>query len=56
MGELNKYNIAPKYRSGLKAIQLVSIVQHTMIEKYGLDKIIEPFVSRVKELEKVSNW
>ena len=36
-----------------EAIQLVSIVQHTLIQKYGLDKILQPFVFRVKELEKV---
>ena len=47
-------NVDPKYRSSLKAIQLVTVVKHTLVKKYGLDKILEPFVSRVKELEQVT--
>ena len=46
-------NIHPKYRSTLAAIQLVTAVKHIHLNQYGIDKILEPFIEEIKELEKV---
>ena len=37
-------NIAPKYRSQLKLINLAIIASVPLIESYGLDKVLEPFI------------
>lgn len=47
-------NLPPSLRSCLHSIQLVAIVKTRFIEKYGVDKILEPFVHDLKELEKVN--
>ena len=47
-------NLPPMLRSSLKVIQLVSIVCHSTLMKYGVDKILEPFITAVKCFEKVS--
>ena len=36
-----------------EAPHLVSIAKSSIIQKYGPDKILEPFMADVKELEKV---
>jgi len=46
-------NLRPKYRSSLCSIHLVSIAKSSVIQKYGPDKILEPFISDIKKLEKV---
>ena len=46
-------NLSPKYRSSLSSIHLVSIAKSSIIQKYGPDKILEPFMADIKELEKV---
>lgn len=46
-------NLRPMYRSSLCSIHLVSIAKSSVIQKYGPDKILEPFIADVKELEKV---
>ena len=46
-------NIHPEHRSSLQNIQLITVVKQIHIKKYGLDSILEPFVVRIKELEKV---
>ena len=43
-------NIHPKYRSILHAIQLVLAVTCPVIEKYGLDIILKPFIDDLKVL------
>jgi hypothetical protein len=43
--------IKPGKRSTLKAIQLVAIAKTKIIERYGIDSILEPFMESVKELE-----
>lgn len=43
-------NIHPKYRSSLRAIQLVSLAPVPLIEKYGIDKILQPFVDDLNTL------
>lgn len=44
-------NIHPKYRLTLAAIQLLTAVKHIHLNQYGIDKILEPFIEEVKELE-----
>ena len=47
-------NLSPKYRSSFSSIHLVSIAKSCIIQKYGPDKILEPFMDDIKELEKVT--
>jgi hypothetical protein len=47
-------NISPRYRSSLKAIQLITVVKHSILKDYGIDKILEPFIEDIKALEMVS--
>ena len=37
-------NIHPKVRSLLKAINLVAVASSIVIDKYGMNKVLEPFV------------
>lgn len=45
-------NIRPRYRSQLKAIQLVAVVNASIVESSGIDAVLTPLVD-VKNLEKV---
>lgn len=47
-------NIDPKFRSTIHTIQLVAVVRTVLIEKYGIKKILQPFVDEIKLLESVS--
>ena len=47
-------NLEPRLRSPTNAIQLVSIVKTSYIDKYGIDMILEPFVQAITKLESVS--
>ena len=46
-------NIDPKYRSTMRCIQLLTIVKSTVLQKYGVDTILEPFMEDLKALEQV---
>ncbi len=48
-------NLKPEFRSSLKVIQLVTLVRHSFIKDYGIDKILEPFMDDIKLLESVSH-
>ena len=48
-------NIQPALRSSLKVIQLVTMVKQSLINYYGIDKILEPFMESIQQLESVSN-
>ena len=48
-------NIDPKFRSGLHNIQLLAVVRTALITKYGIAKILEPFIAALKSLESVSS-
>ena len=37
-------NIHPKLQSSLKAINLVTVASSTVIDKYGINKVLQPFV------------
>ena len=43
-------NIHPKYRSTLRVIHLVLAVTTPIIEKYGMDLILHPFIRDLKLL------
>ena len=43
-------NIRPLYRSSLKAHYLISVAKHGDIVKYGIDKVLQPFVEELKVL------
>ena len=47
-------NLSPKFRSSLSSIHLVSIAKSSVIQKYGPDKILEPFMDDITKLEKVN--
>ena len=46
-------NLSPKFRSSLNSIHLISIAKSSVIQKYGPDKILQPFMADIMELEKV---
>ena len=46
-------NISPQHRSSLDMIQLVTLVKSTDVTAYGIDKILEPFMEAVANLERV---
>ena len=43
-------NLYPEYRSKLKSINLVAIVENQHLKKYGMDKILAPFIEDLKRL------
>lgn len=47
-------NIDPKYRSNLHVIQLLCVVTTPLLKKYGINQILEPLMTDIKELESVS--
>lgn len=48
-------NIAPQYRSVMKAVQLVAILKHSVLKSYGIDKVLLPFMDDIRALEQVSD-
>ena len=46
-------NIDPSLRSRLQSIMLLAAVEISVMEKYGIDKVLEPFVEEMKQLESV---
>jgi len=46
-------NIHPQLRSTLRCIQLLSVVNVTLIDKYGMNEVLQPFVEELKDFEKV---
>ena len=47
-------NLDPKLRSTLKSIHLLGIAHHSVINRYGIEIILNPVVEAVKKLEKAS--
>lgn len=47
-------NLSPQYRSSLKMIHLVTVAKTVDVASYGIDKILQPFMESIKELEKVT--
>lgn len=46
-------NIEPRYRSALHMIQLVCLAKSKLIDEYGVDEVLKPFVESIQKLEKV---
>ena len=46
-------NLSPEYQSSIKSIHLVAIARSSVIAKYGANKILEPFMQDIRQLEKV---
>ena len=44
-------NFHPRFRSSLRVINLVIAATVPIIEKYGMDEILKPFIRDIKELE-----
>ncbi|XP_018369457.1 PREDICTED: uncharacterized protein LOC108765282, partial [Trachymyrmex cornetzi] len=44
-------NIYPEVRSTLKNVNLLSIVKHSVLKKYGVGKILESFITDIKVLQ-----
>ncbi len=44
-------NISPQFRSKLAAIQLAAIARSRELRKYGVDKLLEDFVTTLNELQ-----
>lgn len=49
-------NISPKYRSRMRCIQLLTVVKSTVLQTYGVDTILEPFMEDLKALEQVLTY
>ena len=47
-------NISPEYRSSTTTIQLLAVVKHSVLKRYGIDKVLEPFMDDIHSLEQVS--
>ena len=48
-------NIDPILRSRLHTIMLLAVANSQVIDTYGIDEILRPFVEEMKELESVSS-
>ena len=46
-------NIRPKYRSMLKAIQLIALVTNPLLNEYGFEKVLSQFITDVNKLTEV---
>ena len=46
-------NISPKFRSTTKMIQLVAVTKYTVLEEYGFNEILQPFMVSIRSLESV---
>ena len=46
-------NLSPYLRSQLISIQLLAVAKTTVINKYGIDTILEPFMKELRILEEV---
>ena len=42
-------------RSSLHSIQLLAVLPSPLLEKYGTDTVLEPFMTAIQELEKVNS-
>ena len=48
-------NLSPHLRSSFQAINLLTIAKSKVIEKYGVDTVLKPFMDDLLELEGVSS-
>ena len=43
-------NVSPKYRSALRAINLVAVVKKKFIKEYSMNAVLTPIVNDLKKL------
>ena len=48
-------NLSPHLRSSFQAINLLTKPKSNVIEKYGVDTVLKPFMDDLLELEEVSS-
>ena len=46
-------NIQPKYRSTLKAIQLIAAITCPLLKEYGYEHALKPFIEDMKKMRQV---
>lgn len=46
-------NLSPELKSQIKSIQFLAVAKVTVVEKYGVDILLEPFMRDLKILEEV---
>ncbi len=46
----------PKYRSRISSIQLLGIVKKSVIDEYGMNSVLQPFVNDFKRLVRLRIW
>ena len=46
-------NIRPSLRSTLRTIQLIACVTHVNLQKYGFQKVLQPFIDDANSLAEV---
>ena len=49
-------NLQPKYRSKLKAIQLVALCKTSYVKKYSLNQVLEPIIQDLTHLVRHNNY
>ena len=49
-------NIDPSLRSKLDAIMLLAVANFNVINRYGIDEILKPFIEEMMELEHVKSF
>ena len=47
-------NLSSKFRSRFSSIQLIALTKTSVTEEHGIDKVLEPFIEDMKQLESVS--
>ena len=47
-------NIRSKYRSTLRATQLIAVVNYPLLKEYGFESVLQPLIKDMNELRKVS--
>lgn len=48
-------NVEPRLRSSLRNIQLIACVTTPLLQKYGFEKVLRPFIDDANKLSNVSN-
>ena len=49
-------NLEPHLRSSPHGIQLLSVLPSPLVEKHGIDTVLEPFMTVIQELENVNRF
>ena len=47
-------NLSPRLRSKVKHIQLLLLAKYSSVQEFGIDRLLQPIVKDIKQLESVS--